>query len=449
MSDSYQYSSLPISSDYTDRPSIRLLQILAPDTPDQDEDPPIRCQLSTHVLPRAIQEAPEYEALSYVWGSPQKNKTILVDSKALGVTENLHSALSRLRAREVGLMWIDAICINQDDLKERGHQVAHMGQIYKTAKQVIVWLGEEDEESKPLFAALYKRARLDAELMGSLLKLFRRPYFRRIWVLQEVFAAREALIMCGEDFIKNWPFYEQIQKSREDMNSDSIHWEKARRVLDLMLFSLPDDPTLGECLDMYHTQEATERSDKIFALVAMRKIVGSPPDVLIDYEVSWENLMQQVVHVILGNEAVAKTGEERDRIFINCRLSIVGRVTLSPRDSFGFAPRPTIEYLPAEGTKPLPHTGFWWHAFAKHIQVGDLLCSIPGAEHPVIIRETDTGSFVILITAPVNEETCRGPIEKLNIWRAIIQNSPRHARNRTLIWDWTAEEDSPPPESTQ
>ena len=112
---------------------------------------------------------PDYEALSYVWGSAQnpetitayhgrhssvarwKNKLKRISSRGekresylgnLSVTKNLAIALRHLRLRKKSrVMWIDAICINQEDINERNVQVSRMGTIYHEARQVVVWLG--------------------------------------------------------------------------------------------------------------------------------------------------------------------------------------------------------------------------------------------------------------------------------------------------------------------
>jgi hypothetical protein len=95
---------------------------------------------------------PAFEALSYAWGSDSSRHAVYVDSPtAEGVSpmtmlirKNLANALSHLRyADRHRVLWIDAICINQYDFRERGLQVSRMTDIYKYAKRVVVWLGTE------------------------------------------------------------------------------------------------------------------------------------------------------------------------------------------------------------------------------------------------------------------------------------------------------------------
>ncbi|KAF8859326.1 heterokaryon incompatibility, partial [Acephala macrosclerotiorum] len=85
-----------------------------------------------------------YEALSYVWGESDPPCWILCNGQRKSVTPNLGAALRRLRYKEKWrLVWIDAICVNQEDLDERSQQVMLMRNIYSPARRVIVWLGED------------------------------------------------------------------------------------------------------------------------------------------------------------------------------------------------------------------------------------------------------------------------------------------------------------------
>jgi hypothetical protein len=91
----------------------------------------------------SLDENPEFEALSYVWGDPEDTSPVRLDSCALEVTKNLKAALRRLRKKECDrVIWIDQLCINQVDLEEKSKQVAFMPQIYKSCKEVFLWLGE-------------------------------------------------------------------------------------------------------------------------------------------------------------------------------------------------------------------------------------------------------------------------------------------------------------------
>src|SRR3569833_2294898 len=93
-----------------------------------------------------------YSALSYAWGSPDQSvRRIKVNGIDFPVRENLGHALAALRTAGERVFWIDAICIDQDNKQERNHQVKQMGDIYRRAAQVFVWLGQP--ESGPNWGA--------------------------------------------------------------------------------------------------------------------------------------------------------------------------------------------------------------------------------------------------------------------------------------------------------
>jgi hypothetical protein len=90
-----------------------------------------------------------YEALSYVWGESIFSKDIQLSGHSFNVTENLHSALNYLRYSDRSrVLWIDAICTNQTEIPERNQQVQHMGEIYRHAKRVVVWLCESTQATE-------------------------------------------------------------------------------------------------------------------------------------------------------------------------------------------------------------------------------------------------------------------------------------------------------------
>lgn len=129
----YSYSSLRDKD-------IRLLRIL----PNADENSRIECLLSTHSVLNSG-SSHHFEALSYVWGSENSKCPIYLDGHEFTVKANLYAALSHLRDQFVDrVVWVDAICINQDDKNERGRQVQSMAKINAKTSRVVVWLGESE-----------------------------------------------------------------------------------------------------------------------------------------------------------------------------------------------------------------------------------------------------------------------------------------------------------------
>lgn len=143
-----------------------------------------------------------YDCLSYCWGRSGKNSEIACDGQRLRITENLETILRRLRRpTSPFLIWIDAICINQDDPVEKTKQVQKMGAIYERAGEVHIWLGpasEQDQIPSVLSvlrekAILKKRIEVDEQdrdtriakvldvLVKPLAAFLSRPWFTRRW----------------------------------------------------------------------------------------------------------------------------------------------------------------------------------------------------------------------------------------------------------------------------
>ena len=92
-----------------------------------------------------LTKRPDYAALSYCWGTSPERKTIMLEGRLFPVTCTVEEALRGLRTKEDDrhlVIWIDAVCINLDDLDERGEQVAMMKDVYQSARKTIVWLGD-------------------------------------------------------------------------------------------------------------------------------------------------------------------------------------------------------------------------------------------------------------------------------------------------------------------
>jgi hypothetical protein len=131
------YIDLPI---FAKSRYIRLLHVQAPSPTAGTTGGPIHCAVTIVDL----DTQPRYAALSYVWGSVAPNPDVIIcNDVTFRVTSNCHSALHHLRAIHGAFaIWIDAICINQQDNLEKAHQIGLMGNIYSDAETTYVWLGE-------------------------------------------------------------------------------------------------------------------------------------------------------------------------------------------------------------------------------------------------------------------------------------------------------------------
>jgi hypothetical protein len=173
---------------------------------------------------------PAYEALSYVWGNPEQTTPIILNERDFPVTTLLSTALRYLRHRTIPrALWIDAICINQSDVKERNDQIPKMMHIYKSAFRTVIWLGVEVDVSLPedrdrlsvneIFRGLERMitehntddieelfpGRTEFMVGKSLSEFYHRPWFRSRWVIQE-FAMSDGKLersefLCGKESV--------------------------------------------------------------------------------------------------------------------------------------------------------------------------------------------------------------------------------------------------------
>ncbi|KAL8942688.1 MAG: hypothetical protein Q9211_001286 [Gyalolechia sp. 1 TL-2023] len=116
-------------------------------SPSANREDDIRCILRKTNFKTNLEVGPRYEALSYAWGNASEKRLIYVNDQPFSVTINLDIALRYLRKTNVARdLWIDAICINQDDIAEKTHQVNIMRLMYSVASRVLIWLGESDKD---------------------------------------------------------------------------------------------------------------------------------------------------------------------------------------------------------------------------------------------------------------------------------------------------------------
>jgi hypothetical protein len=186
--------------------------------PGAEEDPLI-CNLRTADI-----AATAYEAVSYVWGTSNRDYEIECDGHLVMITPSLSKVLRRVRqpAKPVAL-WADSICINQDDNNDKGHQVGLMGNIYRSAQRVQIYIGSEDDNHGSAVCSLLddvddmiqdacKRIDmswdsfpeleendplLDDPRWGSLRVLLSQNWFDRGWVVQEAALALHGELIWG------------------------------------------------------------------------------------------------------------------------------------------------------------------------------------------------------------------------------------------------------------
>ncbi|KAL1607978.1 Folylpolyglutamate synthetase [Paraconiothyrium brasiliense] len=260
-----------------ERHEIRLLKLLSPGSgPSPAKSALVNCTLE-HV---SLDEIPEYQALSYVWGNPALTSPICVDGQIFEATFNLEAALRHLRKKDASVtLWVDAVCIDQSNNVEKSDQVQRMGDIYRNASEVVIWLGQTKQEHSKLWAQLKELSHLsagtgalelnidhlvdvdgketrapwllglnlelqkvfetitigysdeDTLLIEPLLKLLMQPWWSRIWVVQEASLAMPARVVWGSNemywgelwsalgYIATWLHFQSIHL----MGDESYH----------------------------------------------------------------------------------------------------------------------------------------------------------------------------------------------------------------------------------
>ena len=192
-----------------------------------------------------MNKRPEFEALSYVWGDSSGVEPIFIDGKIKYIRLNLLSALRSLRHRtSERVLWIDALCINQENDLERMHQVRCMGDIYAQASSVIVWLGNEwtgadiDMEWFEIWVRgpeLHPDANVgpstnindlsSQKLAHHALHFYDNPWWKRLWTVQEAVLAKRLIFQCAKRTLSGDLLFESFKN--RDLHARNC-CEKAR-----------------------------------------------------------------------------------------------------------------------------------------------------------------------------------------------------------------------------
>lgn len=263
-------------------------------------------QISCDLIHASLDSCPEFEALSYTWGDASITHQVSCSGSRLDVTTSLLSAFQHLRHTDsVRLVWVDAICINQASKEERYQQVQLMRDIYHQAKEVLVWLGPACEDSSqclplvPMLAGVWEkrddaRQARDEEFQGvlgsqeakelglpelsdpiweALKRVLHRPWFDRVWVIQEVAVSKRATIICGDAKV----IWEDLLESALLISEGMIHGDTEGpdvgniTTIDGFRIQVRD----GEEFDLFvllkHSRPslATDARDKVYALLGI------------------------------------------------------------------------------------------------------------------------------------------------------------------------------------
>ncbi|KAH6959384.1 heterokaryon incompatibility protein-domain-containing protein [Fusarium avenaceum] len=273
-------------------------------------------QLHARIKHISLNQQPTYIALSYVWGI-HKSESIFVDGVPIKITGNLSAALRSqavLDHMSKGVpIWVDAICINQENLLERNTEVLRMRRIYARSKETICWLGKSagssdqalhyleslatDEDSKP-----------SEQQRNGLCELFSRAWWFRVWTIQEAVVPHHIILACGDchiQIIGAWStIYSTIARLKNEISSpSSFHPNELAfqrlHMLDTLCRSWWSHCVMGVPLDLLNLLVAsrhalaTDPRDKVYGILSLapdgKRLIAKP-----DYRLSKKQLFSQL-----------------------------------------------------------------------------------------------------------------------------------------------------------
>lgn len=289
-----------------------------------------------------------YEALSYVWGRDALQRAVDIEcsGRKLSIGSNVARALTNIRCdSETRLLWVDAVCIDQDNKAERSQQVQQMGDIYASAMRVLVWMGEDRaNEADECFALIqgtcvfltkllrqYKTVKdipsaaygdgsiaADSQGWDKVRRLMDSEWFSRIWVLQEVGLARSAVMVYGKSSME-WSFFVELMlhvASRPDLHKytgylktgliwdvfediwcsfkNSMTWRNELPLMQCLNSTSGDAQSFSIVLNVARPHQATDQRDRVYAFLSHpRASVGAARKeqiVTVDYNNSVEEV---------------------------------------------------------------------------------------------------------------------------------------------------------------
>ncbi|KAG8531870.1 uncharacterized protein KY384_003506 [Bacidia gigantensis] len=346
----YQYETLK---------GIKLVRVLDLH-PSLEKSNQIKCDLR-HVR---VDSDVDFEALSYTWGDGKPTSEIQCNGARLFIRPSLEIALRHLRKTDdVRTMWIDAICINQSNTREREQQVPLMADVYSKASQVVAWIGEVklsdvqaldierlqfeviDPDHKEVTWKLENYITALLKTMMAAVTLMRRPWFSRTWIIQEVALSRKLIIQCSDRIIR-WSNFlalldliplitdkEGMQVYFGEVFLERAHFvasvrskiaeriaEHERQETDVVIRHVSSHQyDVWEDLQLLVSQArafgATEESDRIFALLGLvdqklRK--GIPVDYGTPFQAMYKDFARHLIATTGSLSMLSQVGPEQD-----------------------------------------------------------------------------------------------------------------------------------------
>ncbi|GAB7322914.1 hypothetical protein MBLNU13_g05456t1 [Cladosporium sp. NU13] len=254
-----------------------------------------------------IHEIKRYIALSYTWGdtlAEDKNASIVLNGSQRLVGRNLWYFLLLARSLPKHFsewLWIDALSIDQKNLDERMHQVNIMSKIFKNAERVVVWLGPNDKSGLPAMHSSSK-GEWDTNPTAAMKDICERPYWRRLWVVQELRAARRTVLMYGSQLIPWQAFETRLSGLTFDSTGDhALRNPFARSIRDSPASHMVNTVTrkrTGNSL-WYLIQDTKhlccqDPRDRVYALLSVANV--GHEGIEADYDMTIPALLNRVLH---------------------------------------------------------------------------------------------------------------------------------------------------------
>jgi hypothetical protein len=271
----------------------------------RSEDGFIECSLQSYEL--ADDQHPQYIALSYMWGDSRRCVPIVLNGVKVYITSNLLEALEYIKDIQQrhpdmsGSWWIDMLCINQADERERGHQVGNMRDIFQHASRVIAWLGPEADGSRDLMQGLNRQPPTISSCSLHQTRAFlSRPYWSRLWIIQELCVARDVIFACGaetapwaslrdqleaENCRKGMEVGYTFQKAIGTLSVSDFRLLIPFNIFDLRKRSQNRGMSLGSILVFTSQSASTDPRDRVFAILGLANH-GAGNEIVPDYTLS-------------------------------------------------------------------------------------------------------------------------------------------------------------------
>lgn len=305
-----------------DKSEFRLVKFECPQSDSSGNTLPPQCTVQNF----SMDSAPQYKAVSYVWGLRTRSNKIFVHGyRSIVVSDNLYDFVLEHQSYKQSptpgpttpWLWVDQICINQSNIQEKNHLVAQMGEIFSRALQVLVWLGDGTDGSEHALRVISRWSRLKMVLEADLYRrcvdmIAAKPYWSRLWVIQEYALANKAILLCGSqtfdagqltDILKNtsifFPRYGRNIPAGREKFRDFLGGSKSVMVNRLRNLDEPPDEFTRELTwvricDLVADAKCSDIRDRIFGILSL---VHPHLRIEVDYQLSAWQIREQIKEI--------------------------------------------------------------------------------------------------------------------------------------------------------